>query len=356
MRNVTLGAALALAFLFRGQAPAVTPDEQAVWDQANDWYSQGYALNDEGAASLEKRIATDPDNEASRFKALTYYLAHYYDKGGKERCTPGIQAHYLWLSAKRPAKPYFVYWSQLADPSLGPLYRALAQGWQASASQNAGSAGAQGNAALFLAAEKPAWAEWYYLRAQKLEPLNPRWRSQLGDLLVSGAPISRSSAARALAQYDAALSLLRGTQERYELQLGIGNAAWWAGQMPRARLSAQALLDVSRYASPVPRDQMSYYEHEAKQLLGLVAYQEGRRGDAVSQLLDSGRVEPGSLLKSKGPDFTLAKFLLAAREKDAVLKYLVYCEKFWDNDRLHAWEKAVEAGGQPSFDKKAALK
>ena len=356
MRKMMLVSALALACLIPGLARSVTPEEQVVWDQANDWYSQGYALDAEGVAALEKRIATDPDNEASRFKALTYYVAHYYDKGGKERCSPRIQAHYLWLSANRPAKPYFVYWAQLADTSLGPLYQALAQGWQASARQNSGNAAVLGNAAIFLAAEKPAWAEWYYLRAQKLEPQKPQWRSQLGDLLMSGAPVSRSMAAKALAQYDAAYALQQGTQERYEMQLGMGNAAWQAGQMARARAAAQALLNVTRYASPVPRDQMSYYEHEAKHLLGLVAYQEGRRPEAVSYLLQAGRAEPGSLLKSKGPDFMLAKLLLAAGEKGAVLQFLGYCEKFWDNDKLHAWEKLVEAGGSPTFDKKAALK
>ena len=48
---------------------------------------------------------------------------------------------------------------------------------------------------------------------------------------------------------------------------------------------------------------------------------------------------------------TLAKDLLEAGEREAVLAYFDLCAKFWElgDDELTEWRKLVEDGGIPEF-------
>jgi hypothetical protein len=68
-------------------------------------------------------------------------------------------------------------------------------------------------------------------------------------------------------------------------------------------------------------------------------------------LLAAGNTPGSPQLDSFGPNMTLAKELFERGEKDAVIKYLQLCDKFWEmgHDRVKEWLAAIQAGGVPDF-------
>lgn len=57
-------------------------------------------------------------------------------------------------------------------------------------------------------------------------------------------------------------------------------------------------------------------------------------------------------LRSFGPDVWLARALLTAGYKDAVLAFLERCKAFWDNPILNQWITVLKDGGTPDLSKK----
>jgi hypothetical protein len=59
---------------------------------------------------------------------------------------------------------------------------------------------------------------------------------------------------------------------------------------------------------------------------------------------------PGSpQLDQFGPNFSLARDLLAAGSRDVVVKYCDEVAKFWGDPRLARWRTAIVAGQTPDF-------
>jgi hypothetical protein len=50
-----------------------------------------------------------------------------------------------------------------------------------------------------------------------------------------------------------------------------------------------------------------------------------------------------------GPNFSLARDLLAVGSRDVVLKYCDEVAKFWNDTRLKTWRAAIAAGQTPDF-------
>ena len=69
--------------------------------------------------------------------------------------------------------------------------------------------------------------------------------------------------------------------------------------------------------------------HNAHQILGLAALQEGRTSDAKAFLLTAGKTPGSPQLDSFGPSMVLAQKLLGKGEKQTVIEYLDLVEKFW---------------------------
>ena len=76
-----------------------------------------------------------------------------------------------------------------------------------------------------------------------------------------------------------------------------------------------------------------------------------RLAEAKKRLLDAGKTPGSPQLNSFGPNMTLAKEMLEAGEKSAVLEYLQLCEKFWsmEDGRLAVWRRMISEGGTPRF-------
>ncbi len=82
--------------------------------------------------------------------------------------------------------------------------------------------------------------------------------------------------------------------------------------------------------------------HEANQILGLAALQEGRVREAGRFLLAAGKTPGSPQLDSFGPNMVLAQALLARGERRVVLEYLELVARFW----AHTPEATLKRAGQ----------
>ena len=122
------------------------------------------------------------------------------------------------------------------------------------------------------------------------------------------------------------------------------------GQVDSARAMATELAELS--ASPTfYRRRRGDGIHQSQIILGRIAHGEGRSDAAKTHLLAAADVDGSPVLGSFGPNMALAKELLEAGERDAVLAYLDACTRFWEHDygQLAAWRKTVVDGGIPDF-------
>jgi TPR repeat protein len=131
----------------------------------------------------------------------------------------------------------------------------------------------------------------------------------------------------------------------------LAKVAFDAGDMTKAGLYADELLDAGM--KPGNEKMQGSAVHHGNLILGRIALKQGKKESAKAFLIKAGRSSGGGTLGSFGPNMTLAKELLEAGEKAAVIKYLRLCKSFWDYDRkkgtLDRWIKTIKAGGIPEF-------
>ena len=91
--------------------------------------------------------------------------------------------------------------------------------------------------------------------------------------------------------------------------------------------------------------------HHGNNLLGRIALAAGDVEEAKKRLIMAAKTPGSPQLGSFGPNMQLAKELLEAGEKEAVLECFELCESFWGMGaaKLEAWRKSVDAGRTPSF-------
>ncbi len=148
-----------------------------------------------------------------------------------------------------------------------------------------------------------------------------------------------------------------------ELRGNLALAQLETGDTPAVKLSAQKQLSANTDAKSWNYGNVI---HEANSLLGRAALKEGDKRSATEFLLKAGNTPGSPQLNSFGPDFTLARELLKAGEKQGVLDYLDLVAKFWiDEPRasgnslseliakdhevlMNKWRAEIQAGGVPS--------
>lgn len=84
---------------------------------------------------------------------------------------------------------------------------------------------------------------------------------------------------------------------------------------------------------------------------GMVALKKGDTDKAVEFLLKSAEAYKSQNALANGPNMSLAKALLEAGQKDAVIEFLGKCSKFWKNDQgiTGKWTAEIKAGKIPDF-------
>ena len=198
------------------------------------------------------------------------------------------------------------------------------------------------------------------LRAHKIDPDEWRWTSVLGTdvayrVFLKGERMTPDAAREALGlllDLERTMPVARQRALWFaqgDLSRAIAHAAIQAGDLDEAGRRASAAL-----ASATPEEcawDCGNLTHAMHQILGTVALRRGDLGDAQAHLLTSVRISGSPQLDSFGPEFPLARDLLAKGAKVAVLEYLDLCAKFWTSGRveLAAWRKTIEAGGTPDF-------
>jgi hypothetical protein len=89
--------------------------------------------------------------------------------------------------------------------------------------------------------------------------------------------------------------------------------------------------------------------HDGNLVLGRIAVMQGRIEDAKRFLIEAGKTPGSPQLDSFGPDPGLAKDLLERGERETVLEYFQLCSRFWKDEQLEQWSRAVKAGKTPDL-------
>lgn len=138
--------------------------------------------------------------------------------------------------------------------------------------------------------------------------------------------------------------------ERFAKLPEIAKAAFNASEYDKAQQYADELLALA-LANPKSWNYGNAI-YDANMVNGRVALKrDGNQSAAVSYLLASVKTPGSPQLNSFGPNMSLARDLLEAGERDAVLDFFDQCRRFWkmDNGKLDKWIADVRTGQTPEF-------
>ena len=152
------------------------------------------------------------------------------------------------------------------------------------------------------------------------------------------------SDAQALADTEEQIRGVEGIERFYALP-EMARAAFNTGDLAKASSYAIEALQIAKDN----KDDWNYGNAlmQGNTVLGLVALKQGNVVEARQYMLEAGRTPGSPQLGSFGPDFTLARELLARGERDAVLEFLTSCKGFWKMgvERLDVMITEVHNGG-----------
>ncbi|HEY9174664.1 MAG TPA: hypothetical protein VI136_20450 [Verrucomicrobiae bacterium] len=150
-----------------------------------------------------------------------------------------------------------------------------------------------------------------------------------------------------------AMERLANAKTEFERYRALGSAAksdFVFGRIQDARNYATELLSLDeRFEAEPWRDGSAVYD--ANLVLGRIAAKEGKLDEARQYLLEAGKSTGSPVLRSFGPNMSLARDLVQHGERDAVLEYFELCRKFWTmgSEKLTRWSEDVKAGRMPDF-------
>lgn len=167
--------------------------------------------------------------------------------------------------------------------------------------------------------------------------------------------------------YKLTVVMLTPEQRLRQLEDAMANAKLPRFRMGYLPVAAHVALDLGQLdkAEAYSRDLLSIAEQDGKQssmyasnvhigniLLGRVALQRNHDvAAAKASLLAAARIPTNSMMQHSGPNTALARDLLAAGERGAVLEYLSLSRVFWTEgqERLDRWTSLIQAGAIPDF-------
>jgi hypothetical protein len=312
----------------------------------------GGAMTADEAERLEARLTGDPDDLAARGLLLGYYGRRQFDFEAER---PARRRHALWVITNAPA-------SDLAGNPLCEFHSCIDGDGYAEAKglwlrHTAGSSDAAvlGNAASFFTISDVGLCEGLLRRCQELEPGEPYWPEMLAQLHSLHAQaagtdeVVRQAGAKALTELERAWALTADEEDRFGLLKELAKSAFKAGEYPKARCHAEQM--VAGAGRPEFARHAGAAIHHGNVVLGLLALREGDVEGAARHLVEAGKTPGSAPLRSFGPNMLLAKELLEAGQRDAVLEYLRLCSAFWQtaDQRIDQWIYTVEQGGTPDF-------
>ncbi len=305
----------------------------------------GGKMNASEAGDLEKLIASNPDDLSARTKLLGYY---FMPRQGADDAKEAKRKHVLWIIKNRPeAEIAGTPFCQITAFVDADGYHEAKQLWLEKTRVNPKDAIILGHAAQFVFLHDRALAEDLLKQAEKLEPTNPNWSDQLGQLYALQK--SKEAATKALAEFEKAQTADTSEMSKFYRLTSLAKSAFAAGEIEKSSHYAKELLNAG---AKHPKDwNYGNSVHCGNNVLGQIALKQGNVKQADEFLLKAGETPGSPQLDSFGPNMSLAKELLQAGEKDTVLKYFALCRKFWTSgsDRLDDWTTQVIAGQVPQF-------
>jgi len=313
---------------------------------------EGRGLTEDEINSLEKKVQEQPDELPSKIKLLGYYGPKQFESTEARKARQKI---ILWIIQNCPELVLAGTPECYLEPSLDmESYFEAKKLWLEQVETNGNNPIIIGNAADFLLLNNRDIAKDLLEKAKKLEPNNPEWNKriarfyELGRMRLESANEKQELAKKELAELESALEKSGGS-DRFNLIESLSQASLQAGELEKARLYANELLN----ASSQDKSNWNYGNtvHYGNIILGQLALKAKNIEEAKLYLLKAGETPGSPQLNSFGPDMTLAKELLLANEKETVIKYLELCSKFWESDRtrLDEWVKQIAAGVMPDF-------
>ena len=158
----------------------------------------------------------------------------------------------------------------------------------------------------------------------------------------------------AVTNFARAMEKLRNASSESDRYLVLNDAAKLAfvfGKTGDARAYAAELLSLDQKFQAEPW-RGGAAVHDGNLVLGRIALQENRTEEAKQYLLEAVNSTGSPVLRSFGPNMSLARGLLQNGEAEAVLQYFDRCSKFWGTGggKLTQWTEDVRAGRMPDFE------
>ena len=316
-------------------------------EDLRDEVLKGGELTAAQTATLEERLAQNPQDVTSRAQLLGYYFLQY-------RAEPNRHAeHVLWFLRNAPESAVLEGPEGHISPMMNPDgYMEAKAIWLRLIEDEPRNVVFLRHAVSFFTLSDTELSVDLLRRAESVEPVSPDWARELGQTHWRQARNPRGEpdpegAVRALSDFERAYELSGASDRGYLLQY-LGMAAFVARDIEKARTYAESMLET------IPDDwDKGNRIHFGNLVLGRIALSEGDLAEAGTRLIAAGQTPGSPQLNSFGPDMALAKKLLEHGETRAVVRYLELCGNFWEMDRgrLKEWIVLIEAGRTPDFSR-----
>jgi hypothetical protein len=220
-----------------------------------------------------------------------------------------------------------------------------------------------GNASFFFRLVDEAVAGKLLRRCKSLEPGNPLWSRELGNVYAQQGDARRPESNQdwglmSLAELENAWHTATGTDGDFLALMRLPSVALQAGEIEKARQYAERLL-IAASQQPHEFSQISG-DRAANMALGWYALYKNDPDDARSRLL-SARAPTVLYFNScycfMDPLMKLVSWMLDRSEREAVLEYLRRDQALVPEfrDRLVKWSGAIERGLTPDFQDRSLL-
>lgn len=313
----------------------------------------GTELNREQQEEFDRQSQHQNEDCALHLLLLGYY---FLPSTMFEEARRKLQNHFLWFIESAAEIVGDLLYSPHLDPSKDQeMYEQAKKLWFRQLEAKGDNLDILAGAARFFSMHEKEVSETLLKKAQRLEPHNPEWSKRLAHLYALGlskltGDSRREAAARSFAEYEQAFACETEELKRFWMLDDLAHAAFDAGEWNKARAFATDLL---RQA-----EQPGYFYHKngraifyGNLVLGRLALKSGDIAEAKRCLLESGKTTGDPVLRSGGPDMTLAKELLERGERETVVEFLQLCTRFWqpDDQKAERWIYEIQNGIMPDF-------
>jgi len=327
---------------------AEQPQESMTPGEAHRLVMTGSNLTDDQVNDLEATLARDPDDLPARVKLLGYYWRQQFASAVSAEAH---SKHALYIIRHYPASPVAgLPMAEIHTSSMPDAGARAREAWLKNVENDPENVAILMNAARFFTMSDRPRAIVFVIRATTLDPDKPELLEQLGLLYKLDARgrggVDAEAARRSLEAYEGALAR-SAARKRYYMLADVAEMALLAGDPEKAKKYSTELLNAAVEATP----DWNYGNavHHGNLILGRVALSEGDIDAAERYLLKAGKTPGSPQLNSFGPNMMLARTLLEAGRKEAVIEYLRLCGKFWKKGILEDWIEVIEEGGMPEF-------